>query len=85
MSAEVFLKDHIRSLLSASKNDTSTKLLNLNSNVEDMFEQVDSVLTSLTNRVTALENLLSGARLFIDADGNVAQDDLEEEEEEENG
>ncbi|MBR0093775.1 MAG: hypothetical protein IJP91_00690 [Synergistaceae bacterium] len=83
MSAEVFLKDHIRSLLSASKNDTSTKLLNLNSNVEDMFEQVDSVLTSLTNRVTALENLLSGARLFIDADGNLAQDD--EEEEEENG
>ena len=48
-----------------------------------MFEQVDSVLTSLTNRVTALENLLSGARLFIDADGNLAQDD--EEEEEENG
>ena len=83
MSAEVFLKDHIRSLLSASKNDTSTKLLNLNSNVEDMFEQVDSVLTSLTNRVTALENLLSGARLFIDADGNLAQND--EEEEEENG
>ena len=95
MSAEVFLKDHIRSLLSASKNDTGTKLLNLNNNVEDMFRQIDSVLVSLTNRVTAIENTIANipnimnfiqnARLFVDADGDLAQDDDEEEEKEGNG
>ena len=92
---KVFSKAHIRSLLSASKNDTGTKLLNLNSNIEDMFKQVDSALVSLTNRVTAVENaiknipdimnFIQNARLFVDADGDLAQDDIAEEEEEENG
>ena len=85
----------MRSLLSADKNYTSARLLDFNDNVSDMFQQVDSALVSLTNRVTAIENAISNipdimnfiqnARLFVDADGDLAQDDIAEEEEEENG
>ena len=90
MSAEVFRKNQIRTLLTASKNYTSTKFSTFNSNMEDMFRQVDAALVSLTARVAALENtienlpevvnFIENSRLFIDADGDLAQDDIQEEE-----
>ena len=89
---KVFSKAQTRSLLSAEKNYTSAKFLVFNDNVSDMFDQVDRALVSLTNRVTAIENaienipdimnFIQNARLFVDADGDLAQDDIEEEEEE---
>ena len=44
MSSEIFKKNDIRSLLASSKSDTAAKLLTLNSNITDMFQQVDAAL-----------------------------------------
>ena len=93
MSREVFLKNQIRSLLSASKNDVDTKIYNFNEAVTDTFGQVDNELVSLRARVSALENtienlpvvvqFIQNSRLFVDNDGDLAQDDLTQTQEEE--
>ena len=75
MSTDIFLKNHVRNLLQASKVSYTTKLQEFNERVLSSFEDVNRELTNLTNRVAALEQFLNDSRLFIDADGNIAQND----------
>lgn len=78
-SNEAILAEHLLILGQACKTDTNTKLQTFNTEVVAVFGQINTVLTSLTNRIAALENFLKATGLKIDADGNIAQE-IEEEE-----
>lgn len=89
MSRDILLKDHIKSLFSSSNSYTGTRLIDLRDRILDVLEQINNELQTQRDRITTLENSLKNipdvmnfiqkSRFFVDADGDLAQNDTEEE------
>ncbi len=89
MSRDILLTDHIKSLFSSSNSYTGTRLIDLRDRILDVLEQINDELQAQRNRITTLENSLKNipdvvnfiqkSRFFVDADGDIAQNDTEEE------
>lgn len=89
MSRDILLTDHIKSLFSSSNSYTGTRLIDLRDRILDVLEQINDELQAQRNRITTLENSLKNipdvvnfiqkSRFFVDADGDLAQNDTEEE------
>lgn len=89
MSRDIVLKDHIKNLFSSSNSYTGTRLIDLRDRILDVLEQIGDELQTQRDRITTLENSLKNipdvmnfiqkSRFFVDADGDLAQNDTEEE------
>lgn len=89
MSRDILLKDHIKSLFSSSNSYTGTQLIDLRDRILDVLEQINDELQAQRDRITTLGNSLKNipdvmnfiqkSRFFVDADGDLAQNDTEEE------